>query len=370
MGVGRRVAGVVILIIVIAVVLLLVFSPAFQNFVFHTLFSPFAKKIPANATFELQRTIEVNANGGTIVSFAIDQPLPTNITDNGQPQQTVYNVTYSPPYSSDGPRYGFPWAVWNGGTLSGQQSVAVAITYDVRADARVWNIDASSSLNTSAVPLSVRNAYLGDEWQIIVTDPQIRAQSASIVGSEKNVFSVLNLINVWVTTNIAYPQVAETGLPQSSLGTLASRVGDCDDQAILFSALARAAGVPAWLQLGALYNSPEQAWGAHGWVQAYIPTVGGGASLVTIDTVNRDFLVWEPNRFADYTDDGNGSHLQDYYYQVYYNYEPYTYSPGHLPTSSDSLLALSYVKSTETITLDLQWIVCQPETLALAVRPT
>ena len=48
-------------------------------------------------------------------------------------------------------------------------------------------------------------------------------------------------------------------------------VGDCDDQAMLFCSLARASGVPAWLQLGALYDKGQDEWFGHGWVQAYVP---------------------------------------------------------------------------------------------------
>jgi hypothetical protein len=369
MAAKRRIAGVIVLIIVIVLVLLLIFSPAFQNFIYQTLLSPFAKKIPAYATFEIERTIEIDANGGVVNNFVVDTPLPVNLSDNGHPLQTVNNLSFSPVYSAYGPRYGSPWVTWQEGTLQGQQKFYVTITYDIRADARVWSIDSSASDNVSAVPLSLRQAYLGDEWQIYVSNPQIQAKAASIVGSEENVFTILNAINSWVTSNIAYPSVAENGLPQSSNETLSVRVGDCDDQAILFCALARAAGVPAWVQLGALYNSPESAWGRHSWVQAYVPLLGGGASLVTIDTVNKDFLVWEANRFADYTDDGNASHLQDYYYFAYYNYEPYTYPVGVQPLASDSMVALSYAKSSETITLDAYWMSDSPSVLQMAVRP-
>ena len=40
-----------------------------------------------------------------------------------------------------------------------------------------------------------------------------------------------------------------------------------------------------------------------------------------IDTVNRDFMRWMPNRIVEYTDDGNGEHLSDFYYSFNYYYD-------------------------------------------------
>ena len=105
-----------------------------------------------------------------------------------------------------------------------------------------------------------------------------------------------------------------------------------------------------------MFNS----WGGHGWVQAFIPTKDGGDN-VTIDTVNHDFLVWRPNRFADFTDDGNGDHLKDYYYTFLSNYITSTYPNNNSPSYSESFEPLSYVESdhkiSATSTFDLNLIV-------------
>jgi hypothetical protein len=123
-----------------------------------------------------------------------------------------------------------------------------------------------------------------------MTSPYILATSQAIVGNETNVYQILKAIYDWMTINIDYPQVSTSGEPQSARETLLTRVGDCDDQSILFCSLARAAGVPAWLQMGVLYVSAEGSWGGHGWLQAYVPLASGGGVNVTIDVVNKDFM--------------------------------------------------------------------------------
>jgi hypothetical protein len=194
--------------------------------------------------------------------------------------------------------------------------------------------------------------YLLDEWKIIVSDPLIQTTATSIVKGETNVYSILSAINSWIVDHIKYPNEDQIGDPSSSVQTLQSRIGDCDDQAILFCALARASGVPAWLQLGALYDTTEHKWTGHGWVQTYVPLKEGSGKKVIIDTVNQDFMIWKPNRFAEYTDDGNGEHLYDYYYSFNCDYEPSSYSMGEGPGLEEEYASLMYSESQEKIRID------------------
>ena len=88
---------------------------------------------------------------------------------------------------------------------------------------------------------------------------------------------------------------------------------------MLFSSLARAAGIPAWLEFGALYDRNADVWGGHAWVKAYVPLKSGGGGAVCIDVVNREFFVRPCNRFADWECDGNGTHMEDYYNTLSYS---------------------------------------------------
>jgi hypothetical protein len=130
-----------------------------------------------------------------------------------------------------------------------------------------------------------------------------------------------------------------------------SMIGDCDDQAMLFCSLARASGVPAWIQLGALYDKGQDDWFGHGWVQAYVPLKEGGSETVAIDTVNRDFMRWMPNRIVEYTDDGNGEHLSDFYYSFNYYYDEGSYPPGQGPSYEEGFISLEHSESLESVTV-------------------
>jgi hypothetical protein len=196
----------------------------------------------------------------------------------------------------------------------------------VKVTTRFWNYAVNGVMKVADIPFSFRNEYLNDEWKVISSASSIQSRSESIVSGEKNVCTILESICEWVTRNILHPTISGDSDPQSSLETLQSIVGDCDDQAILFSRLlARPACVPGWLQLGAPYSEIEDQWRGHGWVQAYLPLKSDGGANVTIETWNGDFLVWTPNRFADFTDD---DHLRDYYYTFCRTYEPGSYPSG------------------------------------------
>ncbi|MDD1773475.1 MAG: transglutaminase-like domain-containing protein [Methanomassiliicoccales archaeon] len=336
-----------VVIVVLVIVVLLLMTPMVQNLLKG--FFEDQERYPEYAVFSLERTLEVDANGGTILNLTLDAPRPVDISENGYELQDIQDVTYTPLYTSSENRYGVPWTVWNGGALEGQETYVAVIRYEVKITTRFWNYASQDVANVSEVPVSLSNEYLHDEWKIISSASSIQSRSDSIVGDERNVYAILESIYEWVTHNIRYPTISGDSDPQSSVETLQSKVGDCDDQAILFSALARAAGVPAWLQLGALYNEIEDQWGGHGWVQAYIPLKSGGGANVTIDTVNGDFLVWKPNRFVDFTDDGNGDHLRDYYYTFYCTYEPSSYPSGVDPEYTEDYVALSYEESSNKV---------------------
>lgn len=341
------IAGAVLVIIVLFIVVVLLLTPSVQNFLKG--FFQEQERYPEYAVFSLERTLKVDANGGTILNYTLDAPRPVDISENDYQLQDLQHVTYTPMYNLSENRYGVPWTLWNGGVLDGQDSYTAKIRYDVKVMTHFWNYKAQDVLNASDIPVSLGDEYLKDEWNIISSASSIQSRSASIVGSEKNVYLILESIYEWITSNIRYPTISEDSDAQSSVETLQSKIGDCDDQAILFSALARAAGVPAWLQLGALYDGVSESWGGHGWVQTYLPLKSGGGVKVTIDTVNGDFLVWKPNRFADFTDDGDGDHLRDYYYTFHFSYEPGSYPHDGGPEYTEEYVALGYEESSNKV---------------------
>ncbi len=330
--------------IAIVIVALIILMPFIQSL----LASLFQKSMPASSEFQIQRDLVVGANGGVVDNITLDLPAPGDFNQTGE-VQSVSSVSYSSA-PTESTRAGVPWLTWNGGSFQGSEQFSVRITFTLHVEAAVWRIGASDSQNLSDIPSSLKTQYLNDEWKIVVNDPRVTSMAQNIVGSEQNVEVALADIYGWITTNVHYA-TSSSGDPQSSIETLSSRAGDCDDQAVLFCALARASGIPAWMQLGAIYDRATNTFGGHAWVQTYVPLRSGGGQDVVIDTVNREFLVWSPNKFIDYTDDGQASHLYDYYYSFHCYYDELTYPPGSQPTFTETYAVTFHQDSQQRISL-------------------
>jgi hypothetical protein len=325
--------------------------PSTQQFLEKSLVTPFQESFPEYADITFQRTFIVNANGGTLFNFTVGSIQPQSISQEGVNLQLVESFSTNPAYSTTVQSGSATGLIWNGEQMTGQEQSVITLQYQVRETTRIWSLTQSGSGTISQVPSTLKSNYLGDEWKIMATDPNITALSKQINGNEQNVYTILRSTYDWVTNNIAYPGSPTAGEPKSSLETLQTRVGDCDDQSNLFLGLIRAAGVPGWLQLGALYDSGTGQLEGHAWVQTYVPYANGGGVYVNIDLVNKNFLVWKSSLICDYTDNGNASDLRNYYYTFHCSYDPATYPSGAGPTFTDSYHVLSYTESRNKVTV-------------------
>jgi len=282
------------------------------------------------------RELMINSNGGTIINATVTLPFPLDQTSNGSPMQDVRSVQYSLMSNSSFDRNGSLMSRWDIGKMVGGYQI-IRANYEVIQSPVEWDVDATSSGSVSQIPTSIKDRYLNDEWKISFSSGEVNQLSHQLTSGKTDVYSKLKAIYDWMVDNVSYSALG-TGDPKSSLETLQSKVGDCDDQSILFCSLARAAGIPAWLQLGSLYNSDSNSLGGHGWVQTYVPLASGGGYNVTIDVVNRDFLKWTPIHVLDYTDTGSADDMKDYYHHTFLvYYDPSTYSSGTSPSMSNTL---------------------------------
>jgi hypothetical protein len=343
MGVrGRMVVAVAIFALMIAAIILLPYIQAFLSLFFQ-------QTVPSYSDYQFRREMVVSANGGLVNNVTIDSPAPADLNVTGE-VQTITDVAYQP-MPGTVTKDGQSWLVWEGGAFDGSSTFEVQMTISFHAEAKVWDISSSESLNVSDIPSTLRDRYDADEWKIVVNDSAIMAAAHDIVGGEQNVEVALKDIYDWMQANVRYPTTAR-GDPATSVETLSSKVGDCDDQAILFCALARACGIPAWMQLGALYDGSANVWGGHAWVQTYIPLRAGGGQYVIIDTVNHHFLAYTPDKYVEYTDDGQAAHLHDYYYSFSCFYDEATYPPGEAPSFTENFVPLYHYDSSQRIVLD------------------
>lgn len=108
--------------------------------------------------------------------------------------------------------------------------------------------------------------------RIVPSDGQeIIQTAASIVGKENNPYKKAKLIYSWIGDNIK--NAALKNPDRSVITALSEKSGDAYDKAILFSALARASGIPTIPVAGILVDS-SQTSRTHWWAESYIEGFG------------------------------------------------------------------------------------------------
>jgi hypothetical protein len=193
------------------VIIMLLLTPAVQSFLMDLVTSPFKPRYPESATFSLERSLTVDADGGTIVSYDIDISEPSSVVQNGYVLQNVSSVRYSPQPSFGETRYGQSWVGWNGSSLTGEGKVTCTAIYEVTVYTHIWDIDREDSLDVDDIPAGLKDRYLHDEWvetdtfgnglgyKIDMSSPAIVSASREIVGNETDVYQVLKNIYDWMT---------------------------------------------------------------------------------------------------------------------------------------------------------------------------
>jgi len=105
-------------------------------------------------------------------------------------------------------------------------------------------------------------------------DPAIVKTAHAIVGSQRNAVAAARALVGWVNDNLE--QVPTVGVPDAR-EVLAFRRGDCNEHAVLLAALARAAGIPARVVAGVVYQNG--AFYYHAWDEVWL---GGWVSADAI----------------------------------------------------------------------------------------
>jgi hypothetical protein len=107
--------------------------------------------------------------------------------------------------------------------------------------------------------------YLAPAPMVQADAPRIRALAAEITAAAKTPRARIEAIMAWMAANIEKRPVLS--LPDA-LNTLAQRMGDCNEHAVLFAALARAAGVPTQIEAGLVYLKGRFYY--HAWNRVYL----------------------------------------------------------------------------------------------------
>ena len=96
-------------------------------------------------------------------------------------------------------------------------------------------------------------------------DRKIREQAAKVLAGETNAREAARKLNQWVYNTIRKQPVVS--IP-SALDVLNQRVGDCNEHTVLYTALARAAGIPTRMAAGIVYM--RDGFYYHAWPEVWL----------------------------------------------------------------------------------------------------
>jgi transglutaminase-like putative cysteine protease len=95
--------------------------------------------------------------------------------------------------------------------------------------------------------------------------PEIQAKAREIVSPDDSEVTKANKLMKWVNENIQKRPVLSV---PNALEILHHRVGDCNEHAVLLAALSRAAGIPAQVEAGLVYQNGRFYY--HAWNALYL----------------------------------------------------------------------------------------------------
>jgi transglutaminase-like putative cysteine protease len=107
--------------------------------------------------------------------------------------------------------------------------------------------------------------FLDPEFNIESDHDEIIKQAGRITGKDKDPISVSRKLLKWVYKNLEKRPVVSV---PSAIEVLRTRMGDCNEHATLLTALLRASGIPARLNIGLVYT--RQKFFYHAWTEAYL----------------------------------------------------------------------------------------------------
>jgi hypothetical protein len=130
-------------------------------------------------------------------------------------------------------------------------------------------IEVRAAAGTGSYPLPFSGAELAAELNptalVQSDDAGIRQEAAKIIGKNKDARTAAQKLNTWVYEAINKQPVVS--IP-SAVEVLKQRVGDCNEHATLYTALARAAGLPARMAGGVVYL--KNGFYYHAWPEVWL----------------------------------------------------------------------------------------------------
>ncbi len=172
-------------------------------------------------------------------------------------------------------------------TLQPGAKIVVSTSYRIESsDVTVPSLSLTTSGKTSDIPANLTSEYTGVTETFWSNNTQIATIAKSVTDIEPTVLGKVTRLVAWFRGHIKY---ANHDIPLTPGETLAQGEGDCDDQAILLISMLRSLGIPAYLEIGIVFNSQisgndtvweghlsiqESGLAWHGWAMVYVPPWG------------------------------------------------------------------------------------------------
>ncbi|MBI3098172.1 MAG: transglutaminase domain-containing protein [Planctomycetes bacterium] len=256
-------------------------------------YSPFAhaneKAVPRRATFEARHELKVTVPdgtkmlrvwfttpqggpGGRVSDFKVESPFPHRIEKDSEGNEVLFAEVENPSV----------------------KDITFVETFVLDATEQGTSLEPAAATPLDAAEMREFARYLEPNANILIDD-EIRALQKTIVGEEKNPVAVARRIYDWVLDNVDYwvkdPANKKASPVGSSAYCLDNKCGNCSDFHSLWTALARASGIPTRMVFGSYFKASldgvDKDQSYHCWVEYYIK----GAGWVPLDVSAADILA-------------------------------------------------------------------------------
>lgn len=170
--------------------------------------------------------------------------------------------------------------------LPGGTTITFSIEYDITSSSRDRpSIKLTEAEGPSEIPSQLVEEYCVQTESFFWND-EIEELAQTLTSDETTALGVLTNLVDWMYSSLIYCNFEFPNYPND---TLESGQGDCDDQSILLISMLRSLGIPAFLQVGVVFNDriggDNPSWdghlmihtegmGWHAWTMVYIPPWG------------------------------------------------------------------------------------------------
>ncbi|RLE78634.1 MAG: hypothetical protein DRJ52_10100, partial [Thermoprotei archaeon] len=208
-------------------------------------------------------------------TIRIDYLYIALITSNVYQKVLEGPVFSKSPVTIESDEYGNRYAIYRDIVLAPGEKFTVSINYTMALKASYINLNISRS-ELEKIPENIK-VFLEPSPRIESDHPLIKSKAQELTSGKETLGEMLYAIGSFVDSYLEYTMMKKD---TSALQAYLSRRGDCSEFSMLFTALARASGIPCRVVSGYafIYFTPQyherNITVVHAWCEVYVPGVG------------------------------------------------------------------------------------------------